>query len=352
MKQDDRSPHSPWNYFMMLEERAGRAAATALCAVLLWFSLTHTAVFARLWAELLRAYLAPGAMITVLCVLPFLAGLIYLRKGRGFYVRAGRALEIVLSGLSIVLVGLLGDRVPIEWLQDGAAHSSGLDAVFPVTDSGRWEFAAAMFLLSGLLFVVAGGIRCVRAAYDYLYPLCVEFYRKKALHAVRERVSGFPQKVSGIFGADAGGDTDADAGPERSAQENGMITETVKLYGTEFADELSAPLDGRKAKFFGIKTMKKLSGLPHADRISRYGERIVGELTAVRIWWWAALLVIYVLTVGFANAFAAVTFYRAYDLQILIPVILSLFAVAAAAVRGRWAAAYREACARDMDSPE
>lgn len=343
MKRDDRSTHSTPNFFMMIEERAGRMTAAAFCTVSLWFFLAHTAVFARLWAELLRAYLAQGALAAALCVLPILAGIAYLGKGQGFYIRAGRYLEFVLLMLSAGFVWFAGSRAPAGWLQDGAAYPKRLDAVFPGMDSGRWELVAALFLLGGFFFAVVGGIRGARASYDYLYPVGAEFCRRQTVDAIRERFRDLPQKVSGIFAAD----TDADAGytdavptdgvSGRSARENGMITQTVKLYGAEFADELSASTDEQKVRFCGIKTTKRLSDLPYTDKISRYGERVAAKLTVARIWWWVAVLAVYALTVGFADALTAVAFYRAYNLQIFVPVMLIFSVVVAAIARGKGA---------------
>lgn len=342
---DRHGLHSIREFFPMLEERVGRRAAAAACALCLWFFLAHTAVFARLWAELLRVYLASGALTTVLGILPILAGILCLKKARGSgaYARAGRALEIAFSVLSIVLVWLLEDRIPLGWLRDGAAYPERFGVLFPGIAPGRWEIVPALSLLLAFLFAAIWGIRRVRASYEYLYPLCVEFYHGQTVRAVWERLQGVRKKLPGLFGA--GADAGADAGmpgteSERSVWENGMITETVKLCGTEFADELAAVPEGRKSKFFGMKVTKKLSELPYTGTISRYGERITAELTAVHIWWWVALLAIYALTVGFTDAFSAVSFYRAYNLQILIPAMLLFFAAMAAIARRRGAAGY------------
>lgn len=350
---DRHGIHSVREFFPMLEERTGRRAASAACALCLWFFLAHTAVFARLWAELLRVYLASGALTTVLGILPILFGILYLRKARGsgISVRVCRVMEITLSVLSAVLVWLLGDRTPLGWLRDGASYPERFGVWFPGIAPGRWEIAAALLLLITFLFAAAWGIRCVRASYEYLYPLCVEFYHGQAVRAVRERLRGVHKKLPGLLGAGAGtgADAGADVGADAKAQateserfvwENGMITETVKLCGTEFADELAAVPEGRKSKFFGMKVTKKLSELPYAGTVSRYGERITAELTAAHIWWWVALLTIYALTVGFADAFAAVSFYRAYNLQILLPAMLLFFAAIAAIARRRGAAGY------------
>lgn len=338
MKQNDRSTQSTRTFFMMLEERAGRRAAAAACTLCLWFFLAHTAVFARLWAELLRVYLAPGALMTALSVLPILSGILYIRRGQRFYAHAGRYLEIAMLVLCAGFVRFAYDRTPIGWLHDGAAYSKRIGAVFPGVEPGRWEFAAALFLLGGFFFAVAVGIRCVRSSYDYLYPLCAEFYRGQTVRAIRERLRGVRTKLPGAFGAGAGADSEKDTGLSgteagSSVWENGMITETVKLYGTEFAEELAAAPEGRRMKFWGVKRTKKLSGLPYVGTVSRYGERISEELTATHIWWWVAVLTVYALTVGFANAFAAVAFYRAYNLQILVPVLLAFSAVTIAVAR-------------------
>ncbi len=306
------------NFFQMLEERSGRMAAAAFCTVSLWYFLAHTAVFARIWAELLRAYLAHGARVAALCVLPILAGLVYLRRG-GQKASAGRYSEAVLFVLSAGLLWLAGDRASIGLFRDGAADPLRLGALFPAI--GGWEAAAALLLLAGFFFAVAGGIRYTRAACAYLYAAGAEFLHGQTIRDIRRRFEGYSAKTSEAFDADSGADTE----PGRSAWENGMITETVKLYRTEFADEPAAQPDGRKTKFYGIKRTKKMSALPYAGRIGLYGERIAGELTGSRIGWWAVLLTLYALMAGFADAFTAIAFYRAYNLQILVPVLLALY---------------------------
>lgn len=319
------------NVFGMIEERSGRTATAVFCTISLWYFLAHTAVFARLWTELLRAYLAPGALTAALCVLPILAGLIYLNRGRGFYLRAGRYLECLLFVLCASFVWLAGEQMPTgtqmpaETLYGGTADSGrlgamlhGIAAGLPEITAGGREIALALLLLAGLLLAVAGGIRCVRAVCDYLLAAGEEFFRGQAFRRMRERFREVRKKAGGISGAKIGANTDA--GISGTSVANGMITETQKLCQAELADELSV-----QPEYYGIRMEKKLSGLPDIGKIRFYGGKIAGELSATRISWWIVVLALYALTVGFADTVAVITFYRAYNLQILIPVLLALY---------------------------
>ncbi len=326
MSRYDEQARPARSPFQLLEERLGRMVATVFCAVCLWYLLAHTAVFARLWAELLRAYFAPGALTAALCVLPFLIGSVCSGRRRKTGCRVGRYLECILFVLCASLVWLAGEQIPVRTLYDETVYSGRLDAVFPGISAalpgivaGDQEIVPALLLLAGLLIATAGGVRCVRTACGYLFAASEEFLHRQVFHGMRERFWEVREKAEKMF------DADTDAGMSGAPVANGMITETQKLYQAELADELSVQADGRKPKFYGIKTEKKLPGLPDIGKIRLYGGKIAGELNAARIGWWTVLLALYALTVGFADAFAAVTFYRAYNLQILIPVMLALY---------------------------
>lgn len=106
------------------EGRCGRMAAVVACSAGFWYFLFHTAVFAKLWAELLRVNYAPQTMSAVLCVVPLAAGAVFPARGLRFRAGAGRALGAMLPVLAAVLAVSAADTVPAgagEALQAGGA---------------------------------------------------------------------------------------------------------------------------------------------------------------------------------------------------------------------------------------
>ncbi len=554
------------DFFQMLETRAGRKPAVIVCAASLWYFLAHTAVFARLWAELLRAYLTPVVPAAVLCVLPLAAGLVVSGKSLDLQACSGRTVWIVLFGLFALLAALAVNEVPAgayrigEPLLAGSAAErmagsgvygswvaalgarTGIDralrfadgflpsafelfacmggmflpllagypvsgqpgetpgfapesteygvhsakkrgwnsvsgrgedsqqsrhvvrafrlagcvcaalagafclasdvllsaqerqaADFPVVEAMRWlsplginmgrlENVLVLLLLAGLAMTVVCGAWCVRRSFAYLYAAGAEFCRGRTMREIRAWLSGERAGASGKIGTTENADlrtadaamiagksgsfwkpfgrndekaTNADGGlavgktgsfwrlfrrndekatnaggglvvgktgsfwkPSRGndvkttnadgglAAENGRPESSRNvsaqnfaarqgLFRTEFADELSK-LPGRHgAKYYGIKMTKKLPGALHGESIRAYGGKISDSLTAKRLWWWFTVLLLYVLVLGFADAFSALAFYRAYNMQILVPVMLVLYAAAAGLARER-----------------
>ena len=261
---------------------------------------------------------------------------------------------------------------------------------------GRLENVLVLLLLAGLAMTVVCGAWCVRRSFAYLYAAGAEFCRGRTMREIRAWLSGERAGASGKIGTtenadlrtadaamiagksgsfwkpfgrndekatNAGGGlvvgktgsfwkpsrgndvktTNADGGlaaengrPESSRNVSAQnFAARQGLFRTEFADELSK-LPGRHgAKYYGIKMTKKLPGALHGESIRAYGGKISDSLTAKRLWWWFTVLLLYVLVLGFADAFSALAFYRAYNMQILVPVMLVLYAAAAGLARER-----------------
>ncbi len=353
-KVEEGEPKSPArNVFQMVEGRSGRAAVAAFGVISLWYLLAHTAVFARLCAELLRAYLAGGALTAVLVLLPLLAGLVYLRKGQRFRVRGGRYLELVLSVLCAGFVWFAAPRAPIGLFRNGAAYSERLSAVFPRIDPGRGELVPALSLLFAFLLVAAGGICCVRTAYDYLYGVCAELYRSRE-KGMPERAwlrgdrhtDDMPEKARLLE------DGRTDGMPEKAQLHEGKRTDGMPEKAQLHGDESTEGMVRLYGRLTGIMFAgARLRGDGHADGMPEKAQlhrdrrtdgmpvRLYGKLTGVmgeaRIGWWVVLVSVYALAVGFADAFAAITFYRTYNMQILLPVLLTAAAVLFGIARGK-----------------
>lgn len=383
--------------FQTLERQVGRKASLIFCAVSLWYFLAHTAVFARLWTELLRTYLTPAIPAAILCLVPLAAGLMYSGKGLKSCTRANRYMGIALLILTAVLACLAGNEIPVgacrgKMAVDSAAQMSAggtlqaqIDSIVEIADGftrsayevflcigglflpllsghfarkregknngwpirrtgcvcaavagmlciavgfsgtapgwraadfpaieamrtlrpfgiyiGRLETVLALFLLAGLTMTVAGGFWCVRESFDCLYAIGATLYYEYASDRLRKKI------------------------PD--------VQKENELYGTEFAEELPVrPVP----RFHEIKRMKRAFDFPHSEKLPSYAGRIYDALSPVRVWWWIVVLVVYVLTVGFADAFAAVTFYRAYNMQVLAPVMLVFYVVSSGIVRER-----------------
>lgn len=291
------------DFFRTLEEHVGRVAAVAVCVTGFWYFLAHTAVFARLWAELFRTYLTPAIPAAVLCVFPLAAGLAYLRKDLFFPFLSGnivyRQNEIrgqdqeekteesgipkrqLRIGGAVRLAGFACAVLAGTFSVAACASLSRPErraADFPAVEAlrrihpfggavGRLEILFVLLLLAGLVMTVAGGIWHAGRAFGYLYAVGIDFCRKKEVQDLRKRFQ------------------------------------------------------------------RKLSRFPYAGKIICYGVRVSEGLSAVQISWWTIVLAVYVMAVRFVSAFAALTFYFAYNMQILVPAMLGMYMVGFVAER-------------------
>ncbi len=319
--------------FSAIEMRAGKTTAAIFCTVSLWYFLAHTAVFARLWAELFRTYFMPFVPAAVLCVLPLAAGHVYLEKGLSFRVGVSRHAGIALLVLAAGLACLAGNEVPV------GAYRSVVPRILPENAQavhGVAGGACEVFLCLGGVFLpfLSGHLIAGQAADTGRAPERNEDIAGARNMAVR-RTGCICAAAAGAFCAASGFLLTA---RERWASDFPAIAamRVLRPFGYN-AGRLETVL---ALLLLAGLFMTAVGGLWYTQKCVGYlytagktwycGERVPDGRTVARIRRWLVLLAVYLLTAGFADAFSAITFYRAYNVQILVPVMLVFYAALSA----------------------
>lgn len=171
-------------------------------------------------------------------------------------------------------------------------------------DVGRLDTVFVLLMLAGLTATVAGGLWCVRQTYDYLYTAGAALYRER----LSGRVSALPD--IGAAGRYRG----------RPAVQYVPAADDDRRYREEFSQEFSDTVSEKPAGTYRIKFTKRISGMTHALKTRFYGGQMPSDISLHQIGWWIVLLTVFAMAVGFRSAFTAIAFYRAFHIQLLVPV--------------------------------
>lgn len=288
---------------LFLRPVGSRWGAVIRCWAGYLFFLCTAAVFLRLAAELLGQYLWPGAPAALLCSILFVPCLLAAGR-RGGNIAPRRRYPALGAGVTVA-VGVS--------LYTGSRFS-GVQAwdlpQFPVAEAigAQWradglplrgEPVCAALLLLGLLLLVADACSCIRL-----------FGRSLCAEAVRLCDRAFaPDSAAPTDGTRNAPCTD----PFRERFIPGGKAERG-VFLTEFAQELSwsekPQLTPEKKKSRRSLYMQEREGTRISDGI-----------------WGLSLALAFLLAAGFTGTLAAVSYYRAFALQTLAPVMLCVLLV-------------------------
>lgn len=292
-----------------------------------WYFLAQAAVFINWWAELVHGYLLPVLPVSVLCLIPFLAGICLSRKKlreRAGFCRVIAPGLVTLMLLMIVVAGM--SAAPFEY---SAADPRMSDRI----PGGIYEVFACM---GGMFLPLLSGHinsnRKAKAKRAVLWAGCTQM-------AV---AGGFYLAIMTFWGStETGG--------------NGFVLLDM-MYHVRTAGELGQCGGGLLSLILLVSITMGVAGAfwnlreictklcPEVLRFAEdiYRERRKGiaarectgsiagrseEITSVI--WVTSVLLAYSAAAGFLDAQAAVCYYRAYNMQIIVSLMLLFYLVSA-----------------------
>lgn len=288
-------------FLKQLTEVAGKPFALLFCTVVFLYFLVQASVFTSLTASLTKQYLLPEESYPLLCLLPIAAG-IYLAYGsqeiRG---RFGEVTGPVVTGLILFLLFLsvFGTNLNVQndtTVRLGAHLLQGSFEVFAVMGGMFVPVLAGTFVMknsgygsvkkAGIFSGIAAGALCVTAAIRYgENGMQVIGFPTIRVMSSRSMPGAFWQRWDLVFLALL------------------ILCLTVTVSGALwYVREMLAVF---------------LKSLCKQEKQERYQYPI----------WYGCCLLVYFAAAGFLNGFTALCYYRAMNIQILVPFLLILYTI-------------------------
>ena len=311
------------SFFEQLSRSMGKMVATVFFTAGILYFLAQAAVFTNLCGELAALYLLPEISVRVLCLLPIVAAA---WLGRGTIEVRGRFCEVtgpVVLGMMALMTSAaawnspmyggestlvsIGDRLPGGSFEVFACMGGCFLPLLllqrgPDTPSGR---VSATIRRAGIFSAVLSGVLCAAAAavYGRNGMQMIDFPAIRVMSNIKIP-GGFLQRWDILF---------------LSLLLAGM---TVTVSGALwYIWEMIAVL--YTAWYPGRAGLTRQSQKTSCAAGNKW-------ITGFRI---SAVVLVYFLAAGFLNAYTAICYYRAWNLQILTPLLLALYA--ASGIRSR-----------------
>lgn len=324
------------SFFDQLCAAAGKPAAMVVLAAGLLYFLVQAAVFTNLCAEVTSLYLLPEVSVPMLCVLPIAAG-VYLAYG-SVEIR-GRFCEVtgpVVLGIVVLLVMAAAFGSLSIWGED-AWQNSALKVAGPigVELSGREStlVSAKDRLLSGGFEVFA----CMGGMFVPLYSRHFISAHGDIYRAVRK---------AGLISVTIAGSLCALAA--LAYGRNGMQAmdfPTIRVMSNmQVPDTFWQRWD---IPFLALLIVSMTVNIAGAMWYVREILAVFWSERRVCMVWLAAAVLVYFAAAGFLNAFTAVCYYRAMNMQILIPLIFFFYIIMGIYRKVRTAKQKRNGCGRE-----